>query len=155
MSESELEPRIFGNLTAKEAGKRGGSMETPAKTFGKIRKCTKKCPIFPCFAMPMSKDKYDNNCALKKLPKKITDRTFKIMLKGEEGLNTVLLQILADVGFSSISTKDKRAFLHDTISVKKSIYGDKSRVEQKIETNALEVLSGLFNNDKSKKSEST
>lgn len=120
------------NELASFAGKQGKGKPKKFKVQ-KGRKCNEKCQLFPvCFAKYISHTQYNGRCALAEMPERIQDIVKKAYLKGEEGLNELLLEFFITL-FTDALTKDyeeKKKFLELMIKVKKALYGEKQKVIQ-------------------------
>lgn len=88
---SNLKPGGLAHKLTKEEMARGGKKSTLKKKFAKIKKCSPKCPIYPCFIYSLSKERFKGKCALKEFPKEIQERALKLFLEGAKGLDKEIL----------------------------------------------------------------
>ena len=129
------------NWTPEEAriyGRKGGSRSSSKKKFAaslrNIRKCSDKCPMYPCWAFPLTMEgaKFEGKCALKEFSPQFQNTTVDLYLKGERGFNRQMVEILCRTGVKVTTTEEDYKHLDYLISVKKSIFGDKNKVEADI-----------------------
>ena len=123
-------------LDVGELGRIGGyNSKGKPKRFKvmKGRKCNEKCQLWPvCFAKYISHTQYKGKCALAEMPERIQEIVKKAYLKGEEGLNELLLEFFITL-FTDVLTKDyeeRKKFLELMIKVKKALYGEKQKIIQ-------------------------
>ena len=145
--------KITTTEQAKKLGKKGGQARTLAKKMINRKFCTSTCPLFNnCWAKHIShslKDKAIEKakeegvsekeikkikplCALKKMPSQVIEGTKRIILGGEEGFNQEMMEQVMKLKNDIIinaSPRDRERYLHQLRETKKSIYGDKSRIE--------------------------
>ena len=115
----------------RKGGKSRSKRKAIANSLKNRKYCNTRCPLFPCFAEPLSHEKYSGECALKKFPYNLQKKVIDLFLKGEQGMNTQIMHMLIEVskGFDKSTWSDQRRIMYDWASMKKAIYGDKSRVE--------------------------
>jgi hypothetical protein len=72
MSKEDLKP--LTSEQAQKIGRKGGQATSIAKKLSKRTKCNINCPIYEkCWAQPYSKTQYEGQCALKKMPERLTE----------------------------------------------------------------------------------
>ena len=92
--------------------KRGKTM-TPYRLkiikLAKIKKCSKKCPIYPCRYHPLSKAKYDGKCALNQLEPSTRRKYVNLLIGGEDDLFTEATNAVMTVndGYKTVSCIEK------------------------------------------------
>ncbi len=120
---------------------KGGKAKSVCKALNKRKWCNGKCPIYPCFAEPFGQKKLRDEvtgktkCALKQMPSKLQKLVSDLYGKGEVGFNSQIIERLTELGVNSSSSndpKEMRLFLRDLIEAKKSVFGDKQRIEANV-----------------------
>lgn len=153
---------ITTTAQAKRLGAKGGRSRSLAKRMIHIKFCTSKCPLFNnCWAKHTShtihekaieKAEKDNmpekeiknlkpNCALKTLPTQVIEGAKRIILDGEAGFNNEMMEQIMrlknDLMIGNVTPRDRERYLLQLRDTKKSIYGDKSRIEGSIDKNVI------------------
>jgi len=114
-------------IDVRALGRKGGKKSTPYKRWARIKKCSPKCPIYPCPFAQHSKEKYGGECALKKMPLKIQRRVFNALTLGYAGLNRLLAEIWTELALKVElnPTVDNYTKLFDKLlALKKSVFGN-------------------------------
>lgn len=120
------------------ASAKGGRANTLCNRLSKRKWCNSGCPLFPCYFQGMSKSKFRDDktgkylCALKEFPERVQRRTLDLYTGGESGFDKQMVENMISLGVKADrdgSSKEERAYLRDLIDTKKSIFGDKQRIE--------------------------
>ncbi len=139
---------------AREMGKKGGQAKSLAKKLINRKYCNSRCPLFVnCWAKHVSYTLYEKvvakavkkkwpekeinkiqvECALKKLPTSVIEGAKRIILDGEEGFNNEMMEqvmrLKSDLAKPDAPPRFRERYLHQLRETKKSIFGDKSRIE--------------------------
>ncbi len=131
-------PHAVDNLhiikTHKEAvrkGRAGGKKTSLLKKLARRTKCNERCPFWErCNMKYIAQTQYGGKCALKMMPKKVQQRTLKLISGGEEGFNDFILELMSDVNNEAIMNKtSKERLIKLALDVKKSLYGEKKQIE--------------------------
>ena len=102
MSEKDLILFETNQERAKELGRKGGKTKTIAKALINRKKCEIKCPLFDkCNVKYLSEKQFEGQCALKQLPQKIQQRSINAIIKGKEGINNILIELLLEMSIKS------------------------------------------------------
>lgn len=153
MSKEDLIP-ITTTEQAKRLGSAGGKAKTLAKKMINRKYCNSKCPLFnTCWAKHTSyslyeraiekakEEKWDIDeikklkiiCALKSLPSQVIEGATRIIQDGEEGFNSEMMEQIMrlkyDIMIGKVTIRNRERYLYQLRETKKSIYGDKSRIE--------------------------
>jgi len=140
---TEDSEKIFGNLTPSEAAKKsnkGTERRRKALSLARRKYCNATCPFFPCFVESLSRTKYGGRCALKEFPRHIQKRTLDFYLKGRDGIQKRLLDLISFLSTEYDRTpadKEKaKELINELIKVGKFLYGEKVEIkdERKILT---------------------
>lgn len=135
--------KIFGNLTPSEAAKRsnkGTERRRKALSLARRKYCNASCPFYPCFVESLSRTKYGGKCALKQFPEHIQKRTLDFYLKGREGIQKRLLDLISFLSteYDRTPTDKEKAkeLINELIKIGKFLYGEKVEIkdERKIIT---------------------
>lgn len=146
--------RITNSEQAAEMGRKGGLSRSLAKKMINRQFCTSTCPMFSnCWAKHTAHSLYETvvkkaeedgwseksinslkpECALKNLPTQVIEGSKRIILDGEAGFNNEMMEqvmrLKNDLLISNMSPRDRERYLFQLRETKKSIYGDKSRIE--------------------------
>ena len=177
MAKEDLVP-ITTTEQAKKLGAKGGKSRSLAKKLINRKFCISSCPMFSnCWAKHTSyslcekaiekatKDNWPEadikklkpECALKNLPSQVIEGAKRIIIDGEEGFNNEMMEQIMryknDLMIGVITTKLRERYLHQLRETKKSIYGDKSRIEGTIDKNVITAddFAEAYNISKKKK----
>ena len=136
----------FTKETAAEMGRRGGLKDSPKRAWAMRKYCDDKCLYYdrcPAISTSMtdmfevkdtckSKSKKIYRCAIKTYQQEIQNYFYNLFSDGEHGLIKVIMELhfrlLIEVG-KKPSAKMLKEAIEVTLAVKKSVYGDKSKVE--------------------------
>ena len=122
-------------LTKEDSIKGGKTVTKKKRIANSLRNrvlCRLSCPLYAsCFAKYLSFSKFDGKCALKEFPHKIQQQTVNAILKGEEGIESMLLELWLDMASKDRYDDAKlRGLFYDAIKLKDAVYGRKERVSQ-------------------------
>jgi hypothetical protein len=129
----------FPHKFTKEECVAGGKTITKKKRIAnclRSRKyCNAGCKLWnSCNVKYVSDSQFDGCCALKNLPLKLQNRAVKLILKGEEGIDKLLMELWLGLATDSdLNESSRRKVFYDLIALKKSVFGDKQRLEAKSE----------------------
>lgn len=154
--------KITSTERAKELGSIGGKVNSLAQKLINRRFCNPKCPMFNnCWAKHIAYsthaaavkkahkegwaeddiEKIKRDCALKKLPSQVVEGAKRIILGGEEGFNIEMMEQITrlknDLMIGTVTPRDRERYIYQLKEVKKSIYGDKNRIEANISKESL------------------
>jgi len=134
--------KIQTSEQAREMGRKGGKASTVRKRLNARKYCEPRCPLWEkCWARYISlaeqtdKKLKKAECALKKTSSRILDRTIKILYDGEDGFDSEIIATLLRLATDYETKGDEEArekLLGTLMGVKKSLYGDKRRIDAKI-----------------------
>lgn len=161
MSKEHLRPNITSRRQAQEMGSKGGKSRSLAKKLANRTLCNSSCPIWVlCWAKPVAQSRLEKEreeakkkgikgkelgkirakCALKEYPPRTIERAAQILTKGEPGFEqeimTTMLRLGNDLDLDR-SAKAKERYLYQLRENKKSIFGDKKRIQADIKTTGL------------------
>ncbi len=154
-NERNLKPGFITNTEqAKKLGAKGGRSKSLAKKLINRKNCAKGCPLFSnCWAKHTSHNLHEKaieqaekdnwpeeeirklkpQCALKNLPTQIIEGAKRIIIGGELGFNNEMMEQIMryknDIMIGNITPREREKYLYQLRETKKSIYGDKSRIE--------------------------
>ena len=153
MSKEDLIP-ITTTERAKELGAMGGKVNSLAQKMINRKFCYSTCPMYNnCWAKHTSHSLYEmaiekaekSNipqeeikkikplCALKSLPSQVIEGTKRIILDGEEGFNNEMMEQIVrykrDIIIGTVTPREREKYLYQLRETKKSIYGDKTKIE--------------------------
>jgi len=121
------EERKRGRETLTEAGR-------ISLSFNLRKYCTKDCPLYPCFMMPLAMGHPKRLCALKQKNPKERKKILNILLGGREDVIQVYKEILAQV-----MTKEKPLkVLHAIDRFVRTEFGEKKITEMTGELNIID-----------------
>lgn len=153
---------------ARELGSKGGKRQTIAQRMLNRKYCESGCPIFDqCRYKHISHAnqqvefyKAKNNkatkaqlrkirrkCALKEIPSSQQERILRFTLEGEEGIHKDLIDTvsrLADLVEEEPTAFNLRAYAKQLTEMHKCIYGDKHRIEGKVDTLTAQDFSDAY-----------
>ena len=153
MSKEDLIP-ITSTAQAKKLGAKGGRSKSLAKKMINRKNCAKGCPLFSnCWAKHISHSLHETaiekaeeegwpeedirklkpQCALKSLPSQVIEATKRIIIDGEAGFNNEMMEQIMryknDIIIGVVTPRLREKYLYQLRETKKSIYGDKNRIE--------------------------
>ena len=150
----------------KKDNSKGGKSTSIMKHLANRKKCNSKCKIFDkCWAQPYSKEQYEGECALKKMPERIRQRTIDFVTRGKEGFANQLTNLLLMWSNKVLTMPSKNAndtvnnvklgyenkLIHDTIKVMETLYGKDTNIQLKADgTFTILDLQSLFNEEQKK-----
>lgn len=117
-------------LTREDSAK-GGRARTTIKSLTRRIYCNAKCPLYPCWASYLSKEKFGGKCALKEFPKRIQQRTIDFMVNGEEGAIKQLVETLMYLSAKADKNSDMDSlskYFDRLIAFTKVAFGEKKRL---------------------------
>ena len=153
MTETEIKPSEidkFGEnkheLTIKDSRKGGrATKETnPTKVLNRMKYCSKKCPIFPCFMSAIALADPEHKCVRLKTESSTWDMITKIMLGGREGWEKAYRGIIAKIA----STEKEMDFIKDFDRAFRTLYGEKQEIQATGNTITIFDLITAFNKKK-------
>ena len=122
----------FSSIAGKKArGKRKRFKFTEKRVCRETR-----CQLWPvCFVKYLSATKYGGKCALFHMPERVQEVIQSSFMKGETGMDNKIIELLneLEIQMRKDTNPEKQIKLIKTlIDAKKSIYGDKRRLEANI-----------------------
>ncbi len=146
--------KITSTEQARKLGAKGGRARTLAKKLINRKFCNSKCPLFNnCWAKHTAYNLHEKavkqaekdgwpeekikklkpECALRNLPTQIIEGAKRIIIDGETGFNNEMMEQIMryknDIMIGNITPREREKYLYQLRETKKSIYGDKSRIE--------------------------
>ena len=146
--------KITTTEQARKLGAKGGRSRSLAKKLINRKFCLSSCPLFNnCWAKHTSHSLHEKaikqadqnkwpeeeirklkpQCALKNLPTQVIEAAKLIILDGESGFNNEMMEQIMryknDIMIGKITLREREKYLYQLRETKKSIYGDKSRIE--------------------------
>jgi len=131
--------KITSTKRARELGSKGAKAGTIRQKLNSRKYCYDTCPLWEtCWAKYISlaeqvdKELKKAECALKKTSPRILDRTIKLLHDGEDGFDKEIIDTLLRLATDYETKGDaesREKLLGTLLGVKKSLYGDKRRID--------------------------
>jgi len=163
---------------AREIGSKGGRVRSLAKKLINRKFCNYGCPLYTnCWAKHTSHALHEKavakaikegwkekeiqaikiECSLKKMPSQVIEGTKRIILDGEEGFNNEMMEQIMrlknDILIGNVGPKSRERYMYQLRETKKSIFGDKSRLEANVNQDTITADDFAIAYDEHKKNE--
>lgn len=111
-----------------KGGKSKSKYKRFVQSFIRRKKCTARCPFYPCFFEPLARGVYEGKCALKQQTPIIWKKFYKMILGDEPAFNDVMREAL----FKIVLGDEPKEVINSGEKVHRMIYGNKERVQAEV-----------------------